>query len=367
MKRWLWVAAILIIVIGTIVWLDWRAAPPPTGGEARVAAVLSLTGPAARFDAVKQRTLEVARTRVDSLYPEAGLLLRFFDAGGSQETTAGAIRSAEQWGAQYYLSGTSPNALAIAAAVRETDPRPVQLANAANPDFGPPRDGEYRFWPDWEQEAQLISDAVRKQGFESLVLIHSTDPYSQALTSALRSDFSRDSLSIAELPFDPAGTPDFRPALLRASEQSRDALIVFGLPPGINALLEQVAASGWSGAIIGGVNINLSLNAYDEAGLDNPLWLIRTESMADHPNDPETVAFREAYVEEYGERPPFHALYLADALYFVAEAGVIGDSLGLSAPVEMAREVESFSAASGHIRLAPDRTLRFNMTVDRAR
>ena len=146
----------------------------------RVAAILNLTGPAAQFDAVKKQTIELAVTRVKQLNPALRIEMQTFDAGDSPETTRVAVRRALAWNAGYFLSGTSPTALEIASQLRGHHPDLVQIANAANPDFGPPRPAEYRFWPDWKQEVDVILGVLQEQRMKSVLLIHSADPYSRS-------------------------------------------------------------------------------------------------------------------------------------------------------------------------------------------
>ncbi len=339
---------------------------PPNGGI-RVAALLNLTGPAARFDAPKQKTLKIAQERIATLYPDLSLSLRVLDAGGGPEGAAVAVRRATEWGAAYYLSGTSPTALAIAAQVRGRTPPVVQLANAANPDFGPPRPGEYRFWPDWKQEADLIAGHLLAEKMSRVLLIYSADPYSEALQKELEARTANQGITLVKLQFDPAATPDFRPALIRAGRDDTDALVVFGLPPGLSALFSQMSETGWAVTTIGGVNINIALKQYDELGLKGPLWLVETESMlADPAPGSEVALFRAAYEKAFGETPAFYSLYLADALYFVAKA-VSAPGADKRSAVEAANAVTEFVGASGDIRILGDRTLQFNMRLRRAR
>jgi ABC-type branched-subunit amino acid transport system substrate-binding protein len=334
----------------------------------RVAAILNLTGPAARFDAVKQQALELATERVKSQHTQIPIEMRILDAGGGPEATTVAVRQATEWGASYFLSGTSPSALAIASQVRGRTPPVVQIANAANPDFGPPRPGEYRFWPDWRQEAEIVIGILKSQNLTKVLLIHSADPYSEALTKDLREQGKAiSSLVIAEQQYDPASTPDFRPALLRAKQDGVQALIIFGLPPGIKALISQMAEVKWDRAMIGGVNINLAVQDYDNAHLAGPLWVVETEAMREQVKPGSEVAgFREAFRQKYNETPPFHALYLADALYFIVAAHEQSAAPNTS-EVDRVKAVRSFEGASGHIDVVEDGNLRFEMNARKVR
>src|SRR5688500_5428179 len=115
-----WTVAILgvLAIAAYLVFNKGTERPVPVTEGVKVAAVLSLTGPAARFDAVKQKTLNLAIKRLKELYPKQQIDLKVFDAGGGPEATNVAVRQATNWGATYFLSGTSPTALAIAAQVR---------------------------------------------------------------------------------------------------------------------------------------------------------------------------------------------------------------------------------------------------------
>ncbi|MFO0927855.1 MAG: ABC transporter substrate-binding protein, partial [Gemmataceae bacterium] len=199
-------------------------------------------------------------------------------------------------------------------------------------------------------------------------LIHSADPYSEALTKELRTHAaSRGDVTFLEFPFDPAGTPDFRPALERAKAQGAQALIVFGLPPGIKSLVGQLAAAGWNRPVIGGVNINLTLDDFNKAGLKGGLWLVETESMrGELPHDGEAHQFREAYRAKFGDVPPFHALYLADAFYFVAAAHRENPQRELS-ELDRMGGVRQFQSASGLIQVNKDGTLRYEMRARKVR
>jgi ABC-type branched-subunit amino acid transport system substrate-binding protein len=355
--------AIAVLAIAAVLWYNRQSTTTPAtaSNSIRVAAVLNLTGPSARFDTIKQTTLGIARERLRKLYPKLELELRTFDAGGSADITKASVRQAQQWGARYYLSGTSPTALAIAADVRGLNPAVVQIANAANPEFGPPRPGEYRFWPDWKQEAQLVLQVLREQKYPKALLIRSSDPYSEALTKELRTQAGQgEPIDFQVLPYDPAGTPDFRPALLRAKAEQVPVVVVFGLPPGITALCNQLRDAEWTGALIGGVNINLALDAYAKAKLTGPFFAIQTEAMQTELRaESEASAFRREYEAAEKGTPPFHALYLADALYFIAEAH--RSPSPASTVVERQAAVRNFESASGTISVNADGTLSLIM------
>jgi ABC-type branched-subunit amino acid transport system substrate-binding protein len=360
----------ILVLLGLLSCSRESPAPPPpaqptasANPTVRVAAVLSLTGPAARFDAVKQNALNIARDRINAR-GAVKIDLTFVDAGGTPETNAAAVQKALDARPQYILSGTSPNALAIAARVRDAKLPIVQIANAANPQFGPPRAGEYRFWPDWRQEASVLAELLTKEQLSRVLLIHSTDPYSEALKEALKTTQWARGASITEYPFDPAGTPDFRATLLGSRRRNTQALVVFGLPPGMKALVGQMAETGWQSAMIGGVNINLVTEDYGRAGLKGDLWSIRTEAMgATLPAGSEASAFRTEYQKRHGgETAPFHALYLCDALYFI-EAAHRGTEKGDG--MARAAAVRAFDGASGHIEIAPNGTLQFRMAAEK--
>jgi len=362
----------VLLIVATLYyrvpWTGWGTIDGSTSDqEVRVAVLLNLTGPAARFDAPKQKTIQIAQERIAVLNPDLPLAVRVLDAGGGPEGATIAVRRATEWGATWYLSGTSPTALAIGAQVRGRDPAVVQLANAANPDFGPPRAGEYRFWPDWRQEARLIVSHLLDKSMSRVLLIYSADPYSTALRKELRAGVADHGVALTELQFDPAATPDFRPGLIRATNDGTDAVVVFGLPPGLTALFSQMSEAGWAGTTIGGVNTNIALGTYDELNLAGPLWLVETESMAKSPSpDSEVARFRAAYQKAFNEQPAFYSLYLADALYFVAAAMSVPDAPRQST-VAAANAVTGFSGASGQIRVLPDRTLAFRMHLSRVR
>ena len=365
MKR---LAAILLLLPLLSCTRESEAPPPPARLAAApqgvsVAAVLSLTGPAARFDAVKQNALNIARDRINAR-GAVKINLTFLDAGGTPETAAAAVQKALDGNPQYILSGTSPNALAIAARVREGKLPIVQIANAANPQFGPPRSGEYRFWPDWRQEASVLAALLTQQRLTNILLIHSTDPYSEALFQALKATDWAKKARITEFPFDPAGTPDFRPTLLGGRRRGADALVVFGLPPGMKALVAQMAEVQWTAAVIGGVNINLVTEDYRKAGLKGDLWSIRTEAMGTTlPPGSEASTFRSEYQKRHGgETPPFHALYLSDAVYFIDAAH---RAAGGGDAITRAAAVRTFDGASGRVEVTPDGVLQFKMSAEK--
>ena len=338
--------------------------PTSRGNEVKVAAIINLTGPAAQFDAIKQRTLEVAIDRVHQLYPMSMVTLKLFDAGGGPESTNVAVKKAKRWGASYFLSGTSPTALAIATQVRNASPPVVQMANAANPEFGPPRPGEYRLWPDWEHEAFLVADLLKSQGFNKVLVIHSADPYSESLKKALSKEISKKGGVVAVYQqFDPASSPDFRPALTRAKADGAKAIVVFGLPPGIRSLISQMQQVQWSGAVVGGVNINLTASDFSKTGLPGPLWSLRTPTMRQKlASGSEADTYRNAYIKKNGEVPAFHAVYLADAIYLIAAANAKASN---SSAVDKTRKIREINSASGIINITTDGILKYPMTAEK--
>src|SRR5438128_97444 len=106
--------AVLLVAAGIVVFLIIRGSvidPAKNPNRVRVAAILNLTGPSARFDADKKKTLELALVRLKELYPKFDLEFKLLDAGGGPESTTVAVRQARAWEAKYLLSGTSPTAL----------------------------------------------------------------------------------------------------------------------------------------------------------------------------------------------------------------------------------------------------------------
>lgn len=362
------VAILTVAILSLVVFGISRRANPMSSEGLRLAAILNLSGPASRFDAVKQQTLKIAEARVRALYPDSNIAIKVFDAGGGPEATASSVGQARSWGAMCYATGTSPTALAVAAAIRKMLPEPLHMANAANPDFGPPRPNEYRFWPDWDQEAAILQKTLREQGLNHLLVIHSTDPYSQALLKALKGKLEQvNQRVVLEQQYDPAGTPDFRPILIRAKEQRADALVVLGLPPGINAIANQLAEVKWDVAVFGGVNITLSVATFKQLNLNCPLWVIETDAMAESlPAESEAAIFRETYRKEFGEVPPFHALYLADVVYLLAAAEKAAEKADSSISQQIAGGLQ-FSCASGTLTLTKSGILTIPMHPRRVR
>jgi len=336
-------------------------------GTVRVAILLNLTGPAARFDAIKKQAVDLAFERLKTQRPELKLEVTVVDAGGAPDITLAAARKALDNGASYVLTGTSPTALAVASIARGRMPGVVQVANAANPAFGPPRPGEYRLWPDWNQEAKTVADQLRANQVRSVVVIHSADPYSEALRAAFVALLTAEpAIAVRAQQYDPAATPDFRPLLLRAKDDKVGALIVFGLPPGIKALMGQLIDVGWTAPIFGGVNTNLTIEDYDKSGLKCDLWVVETEAMRDElPAGSEAAAFRAAYQQRFGVRPPFHALYMADALYFAAAAA--SGAQGPTAAIDRAKAVREFAGPSGTIRIGEDGVLQLELKTRKIR
>ena len=95
------------------------------------------------------------------------------------------------------------------------------------------------------------------------------------------------------------------------------------------------------------------------------LWVIQTAAMRDRLTPgTEAEAYRDAYQQRFGATPPFHALYLADALYFIASAVSDPKTEGLPV-VDRLAAVTSFDAPSGSIAIQDDRSLTFDMTLVR--
>jgi ABC-type branched-subunit amino acid transport system substrate-binding protein len=364
MRKPILAALVLTAVVGAALLAYFILRPPETPSSRsalRVAAVLSLTGSAAQFDSVKRQTLEVARERISALYPGVPLEIEVYDAGAGADTALLVARRAVEDGADIILSGTSPNALAIASVVRGRADI-VHLANAANPDFGPPRPFEYRLWPDWNDEAREIASLARREGWGRVLLVNSSDPYSTALRNALQGELGQ-AVTFRHVTFDPASAPDFRPNLLRAKTEGTDAVIVFGLPPGIRSLIGQLAEVRWNAAVVGGVNINLVQDDFRRSGLAVPLWSVRTTAMRDDlPPTSEPRRYRDQFTRRYGEAPPFHALYFADGAYL----GASGSSRGAQPDFDPRSllSVTTFESASGPIRVS-NGVLRYEVWSER--
>lgn len=372
MKKRNWISITLagLIILAMIAYFNFQGSFRGQSAKVvRVSALLNLTGPAARFDAIKKQALDLAVERLKTQRPDLDMIVNIADAGGAPDTTVAAARKALNDGAAYILTGTSPAALTVAGLARGRTPAVVQIANAANPVFGPPRPGEYRFWPDWNQEAQVVAAQLRAEGIRSVVVIYSADPYSEALQSSLASLVKvAPEIVIRSQQYDPAATPDFRPLLLRALDEGVGALVVFGLPPGIKALMGQLADIKWSKPVIGGVNTNLTIEEYDKVGLQCGLWVVETEAMKGVLSaGSEAELFRTAYQKAYGLQPPFHALYLADALYFIATANSASEMGSAKSTIDKASAVRIFDGPSGTIRIGEDGVLALNLSIRKIR
>jgi len=326
----------------------------------KIAAIINLTGPPSQFDAIKKRTIELAMEKAKLKFNIDNIDLLLLDAGGSPEITKVAIKKALDWNCDVILSGTSPTGLAIAKEVREQKRSIIQIGNAANPAFGLPYKYEYRFWPDWNQEVAVISRVCDTTKYKNVLLVYSADPYSEALATAFKGN--NKGLAITEFKFDPSAATDFRPYLIKAKEGGVEAVIIFGLPPGIKSLISQLTDISWNGDLIGGVNISLTVKDFNEAKLPGTLWVLKTEAMDDtlQPGT-EAAAFRSAYKNKYNENPPFHSLYLADAIYWIAKCSLKGkDSLLFET-----NRVNLFNGPSGTVKINPDATISLNIRAEK--
>jgi ABC-type branched-subunit amino acid transport system substrate-binding protein len=357
-----WVGLLLAAVLLSA-WALWLFNNPrqTKGQKVQFVAFLSLTGPAAQFDAIKRRSLETAFARLSKTQPNLSLEIQ--DAGASPEVLVAAARQAVAGGARILFSGTSPNALAIAAVARKSGVQLVQLANAANPEFGPPRPLEYRLWPDWQQEAAIIHKMLKSASANTALLISSADPYSTSLDESLRNAAPK--ITFTSLRFDPASPPDFRPAILKAKAANIDAVVIFGLPPSLKALTTQLQEVDWKRPVLGGVNLNLSQEHLQQIAFQAPVFAVRTTTM--RPTlDPASEAgrFREDYKLKYGDAPPFHSIYAADAAYMSAAA--MGRSNN-DEPQSGFRSLKRFESASGQIDVNASGVLDFELFSEQLR
>lgn len=316
-----------------------------TGGcelaDVPIGAALSLTGGAAAYGESQQRGLELAR---DELNARGGITydLRIEDDQTEPTTGITVFEGFINAGVAAIIGPTLSNGAMQADPVAQDAGVPV--LGISNTAAGVTDIGDFVFRNSLTEGAvipQTIAAATEAFGLENVVVMYSNDDaFTQSGYDAMAAALADNGVNVtATLTFSKADT-DFRALLEEANGAAPDAIVVSALIEAAIPLVTQAREAGIEVPIIGGNGFN-SPRLMADAG-DAAEGVVVGAAWNSASDNPENLAFLEAYEAAYGARPDqfgaqaYTGLYLLDAAIQVecsTDHAVLRDSLASLADI----------------------------------
>jgi branched-chain amino acid transport system substrate-binding protein len=288
-------------------------------GAVPIGAVLSLTGAAASYGESQQRGLELAEEQLaekegvtyeltiedDQTDPRQGITL--FDEFVSQDVSL-------------IIGPTLSNAAVQADPIAQEAGVPV--LGISNTAAGITDIGDYIFRDSLTEQAvipQTIATATEEYGLQKVVVMYSNDDaFTESGYDAFAAALEAEGVEVSEvITFSKADT-DFRALLTQARESEPDALVVSALIEAAIPLVTQARELGFDVPIIGGNGFN-NPRLMADAG-DAAEGVVVGAAWNSSSDNPENVAFLQAYEAKYDAQPDQFAAQAFTGLMLVDQA-----------------------------------------------
>jgi branched-chain amino acid transport system substrate-binding protein len=288
-------------------------------GEVPIGAVLSLTGAAASYGESQQRGLVLAAEQLsdkegvtydvtvedDQTDPRQGITL--FDQFVSRD-------------ASLIIGPTLSNAAVQSDPIAQEAGVPV--LGISNTAAGITDIGDYIFRDSLTEQAvipQTIATATEEYGLQKVVVMYSNDDaFTESGYDAFAAALEAEGVEVSEvITFSKADT-DFRALLTQARESEPDALVVSALIEAAIPLVTQARELGFDVPIIGGNGFN-NPRLMADAG-DAAEGVVVGAAWNSSSDNPENVAFLQAYEAKYDAQPDQFAAQAFTGLMLVDQA-----------------------------------------------
>ena len=288
-------------------------------GAVPIGAVLSLTGAAASYGQSQQRGLDLAAEQLaekegvtydltiedDQTDPRQGITL--FDEFVSQDVSL-------------IVGPTLSNAALQADPIAQEAGVPV--LGISNTAAGVTEIGDYIFRDSLTESAvipQTIAKATEQYDLKNVVVMYSNDDaFTESGYDAFSAALEDEGVEVAEeITFSKADT-DFRALLTQARESEPDALVVSALIEAAIPLVTQARELGFDVPIIGGNGFN-NPRLMADAG-DAAEGVVVGAAWNSSSDNPENVAFLQAYEAKYDAQPDQFAAQAFTGLMLVDQA-----------------------------------------------
>ncbi len=305
----------ILVLVASITGLALAAC---TGGPVKVGAVLPLEGTYAIYGEPIQRGIELAYEEIQQDEDGINIVLEIRDSGSDPERAAELLEELFKGGAVAAIGGVTTDSALKMVPVAEREDKILLSPSASSPGLtGISRDF-FRIYPsDFREGSKMGNFAAETLGIDKMVILAAESAFARGIQDIFQSEYERYGGEVIEVIEYPSTGTDFSGLVERALSLEPVGVYVADYAQNVSQIIAELRAQDFDGKI-------LTTSAYaapgviEEAG-ENAEGVLLTQ-IAVVENDPNLIAFEEAYRAKYNEEPSTWAAHGYDALKVLVAA-----------------------------------------------
>jgi branched-chain amino acid transport system substrate-binding protein len=361
MKKKVYIPIIVIIVLTIVGIFAAQYFGKKEPKVCTIGAILNLTGPIAAADETKKNAISLA---VDIINKEGGingkpLKVEFYDSKLQPKEALSIMREIELRGTKVLLVSTSQIALTIIPVINKN--KIIMFATSAHPELLTNSDFTFRAFTKSEDEGTLIAKYFLQNKFKIVGILHTSEVYGQSVVEAIKNMVSNQVTLLVE-EYKP-GEKDFRDILIKMKAKDIEAIGIVGFGVSYSAILKQLEELKLYIPIVGNVNFSIvDLDALPQNQVKNLIFLTPHYELEEGKG---AFEFFAEYQRRFQSRPPYHAVYIADAAKIVAEAFRQVGCTNIDRVHGRLTSGINIQAFSGRLSLSPSREMEYKLDLVR--
>lgn len=289
-----------------------------SGGPVKVGAVLPLEGPYALYGTPIQKGIELAYEEIQQNEDRVEIELIIRDSGGDPERAAEVLRELFKEGAVAAIGGVTTDEALKMVPVSEREDKILLSPSASSPGLtGISRDF-FRIYPtDLREGNKMGNFAAETLGIDQMVILAAESAFARGIQDVFQSEYERFGGEVLEVIEYPSTGTDFTGLVERALSLDPVGIYVADYAQNVSSIIAELRAQDFDGKILT-TSAYAAPDVIEQAG-ENAEGVLLTQ-IAVAQDDPNLLAFREAYRAKYNEEPSTWAAHGYDALKVLVEA-----------------------------------------------
>lgn len=289
-----------------------------TGGPVKVGAVLPLEGTYAIYGEPIQRGIELAYEEIQQEEGGINIVLEIRDSGSDPERAAELLEELFRGGAVAAIGGVTTDSALKMVPVAEREDKILLSPSASSPGLTGISREFFRIYPsDFREGSKMGNFAAETLGIDKMVILAAESAFARGIQDIFQSEYERYGGEVIEVIEYPSTGTDFSGLVERALSLEPVGVYVADYAQNVSQIIAELRDQDFDGKI-------LTTSAYaapgviEEAG-ENAEGVLLTQ-IAVVENDPNLIAFEEAYRAKYNEDPSTWAAHGYDALKVLVAA-----------------------------------------------
>jgi len=210
----------------------------------------------------------------------------------------------------------------------------------------------FRFWPNAEQEAQLLWEFIKKEKITKTALMYPNNELGNFIKTFFVDKFKGDGSLEPILPHD-VGTKDFRPHLIKLKKENYDWILGWAYPNDTYLIIKQARELKIKSKFITSIGTSWPFvwKKVDELK-ESPIFVTGTFDL-ETSTSILTKKFLIEYKNRYGEEPNWNAAFAFDNVWVLKAILKNNKSLQAKEIVNTINKIKSFEGVTGKLEILP--------------